>query len=247
MYALLDTSSQGRISESRFAAEYRAAAATATLSSLRYTQIGQRSGNVIPVPMASRRSCSAASARRSRCRSRAAARARGSISSRALLFPGLRGSERLRRVVSLAAAGDAPGRPTERRLRKALIAARRSPTWPARSSARSGRSRPTRPRSTPPPAIRPAPRSGSTGSSAYSRPGWRAPRAARCWPGTACSPRPRRRGADGHDHDRPRDRARRDRGDRRALCGDRGDEPADRRARRSPGWRSRRSNRRARR
>src|SRR5438270_8299365 len=49
MYGLLDAGSRKRISESAFAADYQAAATTATVSSLTRGHIGSRHGDVIPV------------------------------------------------------------------------------------------------------------------------------------------------------------------------------------------------------
>ncbi len=51
MYALLNHVSRRRISESGFAAAYRAAAAIATLTSVTWNHIGARVGDVIPVRM----------------------------------------------------------------------------------------------------------------------------------------------------------------------------------------------------
>jgi penicillin-binding protein A len=51
MYDLLDTDSQARTSESRFAAAYESAARTATLVSVIPGRVGKRRGNVIEVPM----------------------------------------------------------------------------------------------------------------------------------------------------------------------------------------------------
>jgi penicillin-binding protein A len=51
MYSRLDSSSQLRITEARFSAAYRDAAATATLVSLALGRVGNRRGDVIPVRM----------------------------------------------------------------------------------------------------------------------------------------------------------------------------------------------------
>jgi penicillin-binding protein A len=51
MYALLNDASRQRISEAGFAAAYRTAAAIATLTSITWSDIGQRVGDVIPVRM----------------------------------------------------------------------------------------------------------------------------------------------------------------------------------------------------
>ena len=49
MYALLDADSRKRMSDARFAARLRAAASTATLSSIAPTHVGGRAGDAIPV------------------------------------------------------------------------------------------------------------------------------------------------------------------------------------------------------
>ncbi len=51
MYSLLDPASKQRVSETRFIAAYRTAAATATLASVTMLNVGSRSGAVIPVRM----------------------------------------------------------------------------------------------------------------------------------------------------------------------------------------------------
>ena len=51
MYDLLDVKSRSRVSERRFAAAYRRAAATATLVSLSPGHVGERQGDLIPVAM----------------------------------------------------------------------------------------------------------------------------------------------------------------------------------------------------
>jgi len=102
MYSMLDDESRSRVSESQFESDYRAAAATATLTSLVPGKVGNRTHGAIPVRM------------RTGTRSFGTLRAillvplTGSGSgahvhfSRQLLFPGLRGSERLSRRAALA-------------------------------------------------------------------------------------------------------------------------------------------------
>jgi penicillin-binding protein A len=101
MYSMLDSASRARTSEAQFVAAYRAAATTATLTSIAPGGVGSRVGSAIPVsvrvrtrlfgtlveildvPLAGRGS-------------RASVRYSGT-----LLFPGLRPGERLSRRVSL--------------------------------------------------------------------------------------------------------------------------------------------------
>ena len=103
MYGLLDSESRARLSEARFAAAYRRAAGVATLTSIVPGHIGSRQDNVVPVA--------------ARVRTRLFGTLRetllvtltGSGSdarvhyTSALLFPGLRAGERLRRAVGLPA------------------------------------------------------------------------------------------------------------------------------------------------
>lgn len=105
MYGLLDSSSRRDTSATKFAAELRLAAATATLTSLEGFHVASRSGNVIAV--------------RTRVRTRLwgtlyetlEVPLAGSGSDArihfgpSLLFPGLHAGERLRRVVALAPRG----------------------------------------------------------------------------------------------------------------------------------------------
>ncbi len=106
MYALLDHPSRRHISERRFAASLRAAAATATLQSLTSLSVGERTGGAIPVRMDVRTRVFG------RLRAVLLVPLSGSGSDarvaygRSLLFPGLQVGERLGRVVQLAARGD---------------------------------------------------------------------------------------------------------------------------------------------
>jgi cell division protein FtsI/penicillin-binding protein 2 len=102
MYALLDQSSQRRISEPGFVAAYKRAAAVATLVSLRRVRVNDSSGDVVPVSLTAR--------------TRIFGNLRGVIDvpftssssgthvrfAGTILFPGLKPGENLRRQVSLA-------------------------------------------------------------------------------------------------------------------------------------------------
>lgn len=106
MYALLAHTSRRHVSERRFAASLRAAAATATLQSLTSLSVGERAGGAIPVRMDVRTRVFG------RLHAVLLVPLSGSGSDarvaygRSLLFPGLRGGERLGRVVQLATRGD---------------------------------------------------------------------------------------------------------------------------------------------
>jgi cell division protein FtsI/penicillin-binding protein 2 len=101
MYSLLDHHSRLGLSEARFVSEYRAAAQTATLRSLRVERVGNANGRVVPVQMRARTAAfgtllqtllvpydTSGSEPRIRFAS-------------TLLFPGLRSGERLSRTVVL--------------------------------------------------------------------------------------------------------------------------------------------------
>jgi len=101
MYGLLDSQSRVQVSLTEFQTEYSAAANTATLVSLTFGRVGQPHGNVIDVPV--------------RVRTRIFGTLRETLPvgftdsgsgarvhfDSSLLFPGLRGGERLTRKVSL--------------------------------------------------------------------------------------------------------------------------------------------------
>jgi cell division protein FtsI/penicillin-binding protein 2 len=102
MYALLDQRSQRKTSEPAFAADYRHAAAVATLIGLQRVRVGGASGQVVPVRLTAR--------------TRIFGSLRGTLDvpfttsgsgthvsfANTLFFPGLRPGERLRRQVLLA-------------------------------------------------------------------------------------------------------------------------------------------------
>jgi hypothetical protein len=105
MYGLLSAGSRRRLSEARFVAAYRAAATVATLTSLSWTRIGSRTGDVIPVQMQARTRLFGP------LRETLEVPLVGSGSdasirfSGTLLFPGLNGGEKLSRHTVLAARG----------------------------------------------------------------------------------------------------------------------------------------------
>jgi peptidoglycan glycosyltransferase len=105
MYAQLDPSSKGRISEQGFVTAYKHAAAVATMSRLARIRVSDSSGQVVPVRLTAR--------------TRIFGNLRGTVEvpfissdsgthvrfTDAILFPGLKPGEHLRRQVSLAARG----------------------------------------------------------------------------------------------------------------------------------------------
>jgi cell division protein FtsI/penicillin-binding protein 2 len=105
MYALLDQSSQRRISEQGFVAAYKHAASVATLVSLRRVRVNDASGQAVPVSLTAR--------------TRIFGNLRGVIEvpfsssssgthvrfADSVLFPGLKPGDQLRRQVSLASRG----------------------------------------------------------------------------------------------------------------------------------------------
>jgi peptidoglycan glycosyltransferase len=105
MYALLDARSRDRTSEPRFAAALRAAAGVATMSGLSHGKVGKRGGDTIPVPM--RVSTRLFGTLRETLRVPLSGSGSGASVrySSVLLFPGLRGGERLTRQTSLARRG----------------------------------------------------------------------------------------------------------------------------------------------
>jgi peptidoglycan glycosyltransferase len=101
MYSLLDGGSRRRISESRFAAAYEAAAATATLASIIPGQVGSRTGDVIPVVVRVRTRLFGTLARTLRVPLVGSGSGASIRYSDTLLFPGLRPGERLLRRTTL--------------------------------------------------------------------------------------------------------------------------------------------------
>jgi peptidoglycan glycosyltransferase len=101
MYGLLDQSSHRRLSETQFAADYQAAARTATVDSLAPIHVGSRTGDVIPVAMrVSTRLFG--SLRENLLVTLAGSGSSASIHfTRPLLFPGLRPGEQLARQTVL--------------------------------------------------------------------------------------------------------------------------------------------------
>ncbi len=105
MYTLLDPASRQRTSEPKFVAELHAAAATATLTSLRVSHVGSAGGNSIPVRM--RLSTRLWGPLRETLRVPLTTSGSGTLVqlSGALLFPGLRPGESLGRRIALPPRG----------------------------------------------------------------------------------------------------------------------------------------------
>ena len=101
MYALLDAGSRRQISESRFASEYRAAASIATVAAITPGKVGNRGGNLIPVRMQVQTRLFGTLRETLQVALSGSGSAASIRLSRALLFPGLRGSEQLTRRVTL--------------------------------------------------------------------------------------------------------------------------------------------------
>jgi peptidoglycan glycosyltransferase len=101
MYALLDAPSRQRLSESAFSAKLRGAAATATVESLSYGKIAGRSGDLIPVGMRVRTRLFGALRETLEVPLSGSGSGASVHFAGSLLFPGLRGSEKLTRQVSL--------------------------------------------------------------------------------------------------------------------------------------------------
>ncbi len=102
MYGLLDSASRARTSEVKFVAELRRAAATATLTSLRFTHVAARSGDAIAVRMQVQTRLWGTLRETLEVPLTATGSAARIRLGAPLLFPGLRLGERLRRAVTLA-------------------------------------------------------------------------------------------------------------------------------------------------
>lgn len=105
MYELLDAASRARISEARFAAAYRRAASTATLTSIYSGQIGSSRGGVVPVAMLVATKLFGTLHETLLVTLSGSGSAARVHYSGTLLFPGLRPGERLQRAVALPARG----------------------------------------------------------------------------------------------------------------------------------------------
>jgi peptidoglycan glycosyltransferase len=101
MYSLLDSSSKRRISEARFVADYRNAAATATLLSVRPLRVGSTNGGVIPVSMLARTAVFGRLRETLLVEVDAGGSGPTVRLASTLLFPGLRPGERLHRQLQL--------------------------------------------------------------------------------------------------------------------------------------------------
>lgn len=105
MYTLLDPASQRRTSEPEFVSELHATAATATLSSLRVIHVGSVSGNSIAVRMRVSTRLWSLLLQTLRVPLTTGGSGTRIHLSPALLFPGLRGEESLRRQIALPPRG----------------------------------------------------------------------------------------------------------------------------------------------
>ena len=101
MYHLLDGRSRARVSEGAFARQVRDAAETATLTSVSLERIGSGHNNTIPVAMRIRTRLWGLLRQTLEVTLRDSGSGPRIVLTRALLFPGLRGGERLRRVITL--------------------------------------------------------------------------------------------------------------------------------------------------
>jgi cell division protein FtsI/penicillin-binding protein 2 len=102
MYRMLDQPSRKRLSEAAFAAQYGAAAQTATLISVTAEKVGNRSGSAIPVRMLVHTKLFGTLPATVRVPVSGSGSSAAVHFDHALVFPGLHGSERLTRHVSLA-------------------------------------------------------------------------------------------------------------------------------------------------
>ena len=101
MYRLLDGRSRARVTEAAFTRQVRDAAATATLTSVALERVGSVHGNTVPVAMRVQTRLWGLLHETLEVTLRDAGSGPQIVFTRALLFPGLRGSERLRRVITL--------------------------------------------------------------------------------------------------------------------------------------------------
>ena len=105
MYSLLDAGSKRRTSEARFAGDLRAAAATATVTSMRPVRVASRSGNSILVRMQVRTRLWGPLRETLTVPLSGSGSAARIRFSGALLFPGLRRGEHLSRLIELPPRG----------------------------------------------------------------------------------------------------------------------------------------------
>jgi penicillin-binding protein A len=102
MYALLDPASRQKLTETRFASEYRHDATAATLTTLIPVRIGNRRGEFIPVRMLVVTKLFGTLSETLEVPLQGSGSGASVIFSSALLFPGLTGHERLGRRISMA-------------------------------------------------------------------------------------------------------------------------------------------------
>ena len=105
MYSLLDSGSRRGLSEARFAARIQEAAATATATSLVVDQVGSKTGETIPVQMTVRTRVWGTLHEVLQVGLAGSGSSAHIRLTAALLFPGLRGRERLRRTITLPTRG----------------------------------------------------------------------------------------------------------------------------------------------